>query len=97
MSELFIDQNSMVTIATTLATSSTELDSTASKSPETVDAGVATPSVLALLSVLLDSAGQLVVGMAASADAVTEAAKQYKEQDDTTADEILRQTWAQQG
>ncbi|MBL1074297.1 hypothetical protein JK358_07795 [Nocardia sp. 2] len=95
MAELYIDQNALATIATTLSTSSTELDGTSSKTPETVDAGIVTPSVLAVLSVLLDSAGQAVVGMAASSAAVTEAAAKYKEQDDTTADALLRRTWVQ--
>lgn len=95
MSELYIDLNTLATISTTLTTSSTELDGTSAKTPESVDAGIVTPSVLAVLSVLLDGTGQLVVGMAASAGAVTEAATQYKEQDDTTADAVIRQTWTQ--
>ncbi|WP_416562987.1 hypothetical protein [Nocardia testacea] len=93
MTELYIDQNALTTIANTLATSSTELDATNDKTPDTLDAGTVTPSVLAVLSVLMDGAGQLVVGMAASSAAVTDAAKKYKEQDDTTADAVIRQTW----
>ncbi|WP_280434599.1 hypothetical protein [Nocardia carnea] len=93
MTELYIDQNALATIANTLATSSTELDATNEKTPDTLDAGVITPSVLALLSVIMDGAGQLVVGMAASGSAVTDAANKYKEQDDTTADDVLRKSW----
>ncbi|MBP2190836.1 hypothetical protein ACWDYH_24370 [Nocardia goodfellowii] len=88
-----IDLDTLATIATTLATSSTELDGTSKKTPDSIDAGTVTPSVLAILSVVLDGAGQLVVGLAASADAVTEAAKKYKEQDDTIADTIILETW----
>lgn len=93
MTELYIDQNSLATIVSTLATSSTELDATNNKTPDTLDAGTVTPSVLAILSVLMDGAGQLVVGMAASSDAVADAAAKYKEQDDTTADAVIQQTW----
>ncbi|MBA4858762.1 hypothetical protein IU443_22245 [Nocardia farcinica] len=93
MSELYIDQNTLAQIASTLNASSTELDASYNTTPEVLDAGTVTPSVLALLSVLMDSAGQLVVGMAASSAAVTEAATKYKEQDDTTADALIRQTW----
>ncbi|MFC9894535.1 hypothetical protein ACFVMC_12665 [Nocardia sp. NPDC127579] len=93
MTELNIDLDTLATIATTLSTSGTELDGTSKKTPDTVDAGTVAPSVLAILSVVLEGAGQLVVGLAASADAVTEAAKKYKEQDDTTADAIIRDTW----
>lgn len=93
MTELYIDQNSLATIANTLATSSAELDATNDKTPDTLDAGTVTPSVLAILSVLMDGAGQLVVGMAANSAAVADAAKKYKEQDDSTADAAIRQTW----
>ncbi|MBF6354040.1 hypothetical protein IU449_05650 [Nocardia higoensis] len=93
MAELYIDQETLATIASTLSTSSAELDATNSATPETLNAGTATPSVLAVLSVLMDSAGQLVVGMAASSAAVTESAVKYKEQDDTSADALIRQTW----
>ncbi|MFD3594888.1 hypothetical protein ACFWU5_19360 [Nocardia sp. NPDC058640] len=93
MAELYIDQNSLATISKTLVKSSTELDATSDKTPASVDAGVVTPSVLAILSVLLESAGNLVLGMGASGNAVTEAATKYKEQDDTTADAILRENW----
>ncbi|TLF92300.1 hypothetical protein FEK35_30760 [Nocardia cyriacigeorgica] len=93
MTELYIDQNALATIANTLATSSTELDATNEKTPDTLDAGVITPSVLAILSVIMDGAGQLVVGMSASSSAVIDAANKYKEQDDTTADAVLRKSW----
>lgn len=93
MTELYIDLNALDTISRTLAASSSELDGTSDKTPATVDAGAVTPSALAILSVLLESAGNLVLGMGASAGAVTEAATKYKEQDDTTADAILRENW----
>ncbi len=93
MTELYIDQNSLDTISKTLVKSSAELDATSDKTPATIDAGVVTPSVLAILSVLLESAGNLVLGMGASGSAVNEAAVKYKEQDDTTADAILRENW----
>ncbi|MFC9968441.1 MULTISPECIES: hypothetical protein [Actinomycetes] len=93
MAELYVDQNALETISRTLANSSVELDGTSDKVPASFDAGTVTPSALAILSVLLESAGNLVLGMGASATAVTEAATKYKEQDDTTADAILRENW----
>ncbi|MFD3461591.1 hypothetical protein ACFV24_07695 [Nocardia fluminea] len=93
MTELYIDQNALDTISKTLTKSSTELDGTSDKTPASIDAGIVTPSVLAILSVILESAGNLVLGMGASGSAVSEAATTYKEQDDTTADAILRENW----
>ncbi|WP_218721997.1 hypothetical protein [Nocardia sp. MH4] len=93
MAELYIDFNALETISRTLTTSSTELDGTSEKTPASFDAGSVNPSALAILSVLLESAGNLVLGMGASASAVTDAATKYKEQDDTTADELLRENW----
>lgn len=75
-------------IARTLRNASTQLDRAGNSVPETPDGGDATPALAAVLAQLSDNAGQLVLGLAASADTVATASSRYAEDDATAREEL---------
>lgn len=73
-------------IARTLRDAGTDLDSVGGSLPATPDAGDATPALAAILAQLSDNAGQLVVGLAAAGDTVSDAGARYSEDDAAARD-----------
>jgi hypothetical protein len=77
-------------IASTLRKASSDVDGLAGSVPATPDAGDGTAAIASILSKLVDSAGQFVVGAAAAGDAVAQGKANYTEGDAAARDAVLR-------
>ncbi|WP_072804078.1 hypothetical protein [Rhodococcoides yunnanense] len=71
------------------------VDEIAPSVPTEVDGGVGTAAIFGILSNLVTSAGQLVIGLAGMSDMLNECATRYAEQDIVAADEINVAAWAE--
>lgn len=91
---LHVDTKALDGIASSLGSAGQDLDGSGTTVPSGVDAGDATAAVLGILSRLVQDAGQMVVGLAAASDAVTDANAKYRTQDAEMADDLIK-SWAE--
>lgn len=85
-----VDHGVLSNIASTLRSTSSDVDGLANSLPRTPDAGNGTAAIVAILSKLTDHAGQLVVGAAAAAETVASNNETYAENDRSSAETITR-------
>lgn len=77
------DPAQMETMASTLRNAGLTLDSVGSSAPSAPDAGEVTADIAAVIGHLANSAGELVVGVAAAGDAVAQGGADYAEAEES--------------
>lgn len=85
---LAFNHDALASISRSLADAGTNLYSAGESIPTAVDGGCGTPAILGIMAKLVDSTGQLVVGVKAVSDAVASANTNYREQDANSAEAV---------
>lgn len=75
----------MATMASTLQNAALALDSAGSNAPSAPDAGDVTAHITAVIGHLTNSAGELVVGVAAAGDAVAQGGEHYLDAENSSS------------
>ncbi|MDI9895976.1 hypothetical protein QM797_14720 [Rhodococcus sp. IEGM 1381] len=93
---LFVDHDALRSEAARLSETSAYVDALAPSIPGNVDGGVGTAAILGIMSIFVESAGELSVALAGFGDAVSESADRYSEQDLAAADQVNAALWEEQ-
>lgn len=83
-----VDYGVLDGIASTLRSASSSVDDLGTTAPGAPDAGDGTPAITGIRARLVDSAGQLVIGAAAAADAVASGKAAYQENDVVAGEDV---------
>ena len=93
---LFVDHDALLSEALRLSETSAHVDALAPTIPGDVDGGVGTAALLGIMSILVESAGELSLVLAGFGDVVSESVNRYSEQDLAVADQVNAALWEEQ-
>ncbi|ORI21183.1 hypothetical protein [Rhodococcus sp. 1168] len=92
---LHVDQAALRAEAGKLADASSRLDELSVSLPTDVDGGIGSAAILGIVSVLVESGGELTSALAGFGDVLSECLDRYSEQDMVAAEEINSAAWVQ--
>lgn len=90
---LFVDPVALQSEAARLSEAADYVDTLATSIPGDVDGGVGTAAVFGIMSILVESAGELSLALAGFGDVVSESVDRYSEQDLYAADQVNAALW----
>lgn len=85
---IYVDPRTLDVISDRLRQAADGLDATGMSAPATPDAGSVTPLMSAVVSHLVENAGQLVVGLREASDRVADSRESYSSQDLVTGQQF---------
>ncbi|MUM20112.1 hypothetical protein FZI91_00120 [Mycobacterium sp. CBMA271] len=90
---LHVDQEALDRISTSLSDAGKDLDGVSGSAPASVDGGLGTPAILGILGRIVENAGQLVVAVEATGEAVAAANSNYRTLDEAAAEPLNQIAW----